>query len=516
MTLLTNNDNEANWAGTDGPDAFDFREQGLNSESWYISKNGNENGTLSVSASMPTARGVYVVWLASSVKAIYTAIGLTLQSSTNNNVFYQVADTVDRRVDGAFRAFAFDYVNQGTPTGTFNPANLTSSIFNVQMANANVRNTPNHWIDAIYYGVGHTVSGTTTTDKLFNEAWDYEYNTDTRRYGVLEKYNAIIFAQADLTLSGTSLISDAETLVFADATFGYSVYNLNITGTVTFNNTSVLTAGTKLFNLDTTGSTFSMSGGALEGGDTITLVSGTIFDGVVVSNSTLIDIQNNSDSCSFVNNGLITLNSGSLTNSAIMPAAASSVGVQTNELNKLISCDFEGDGTGHAVELTDIGDGDQDWTCLFTGYDSGVTGSPVTPTNTGNEAIYINPTVPTSANLIIRSSGTVPSIRVSANFTGAVSVVANQATVTLAPLIANSEIRIYSRDVDGKNDVELFGVENSGTSFDFTTDAGAAVNIIIFHKQYIPADIYNYIVPSSNQTVQIEQRNDRNFIGTAP
>ena len=44
MSLHTNNDNEAGWSGTDGPDAYFVAVQGSNSESWLVSKNSSETG----------------------------------------------------------------------------------------------------------------------------------------------------------------------------------------------------------------------------------------------------------------------------------------------------------------------------------------------------------------------------------------------------------------------------------------------------------------------------------------
>lgn len=510
MTLLTDNDNEPNWSGTDGPDTFNFNEQGNNSESWYIAKNGNENGTLSRSASMPTGRGVYIAWIASSVKAIYTFIGLTLNGGGSRA--YTIADTANRNVDGAFRAFAFDYVNKGTPSGTFNPAALTTSVFNVQMANATVRNTPNHWIDAIYYGVGHTVSGTTTQDRVFFEAWDYEYNTNTRRYGVLENYNGIIFCQADMTLSGTNLVSNGETLVFATAPNGYDVYNMDITGTVVFKNTSVLTAGTKLFNFDSSGATsFTMSGGTLEGGNTITFGSTDDVSGIVLTNSALVNVPNDITSSSFLNNTLIFL-TGSLDNCTIQPTAASTVAVEAVDIEQLVDCTFVGDGTGHAVEISSIGDGGLDWTCVTTngaggtGYNTGTFAEPVTPTSTGNETIYVN--VPSGTLTInVVGNATVPSIRSAGAI---VNVVAFRPTLTISNLVLGSDVVIKESGTTNKlQDTQDVLVNSVG--YTYTYSAGTFVDIAVYCEGYVPYFINNYELGAGNASLPAAQVVDRNY-----
>ena len=56
MTLYTNNDNEAGWNGTDGPDDYNNSIQGTNSEAWQVSKNSTETGTLTKSANMGTPK----------------------------------------------------------------------------------------------------------------------------------------------------------------------------------------------------------------------------------------------------------------------------------------------------------------------------------------------------------------------------------------------------------------------------------------------------------------------------
>lgn len=507
MTLLTSNDNEPNWNGTDGPDTYNFNEQGTNSESWYIAKNGNENGTLSRSASMPTSRGVYIAWLASSVKAIYTNIGLTLNGGGSRS--YSIADTTNRNVDGAFRAFAFDYVNKGTQSGTFNPASLTTSVFNVQMANASVRNTPNHWIDAIYYGAGHTVSGTTTTNSLFFEAWDYEYNTNSRRYGVLENYNGIIFAQADIDLAGTNLVSNGETFVFATAPNGYDIYNLDITGTVSFENSSILTAGTKLFNLDaTTATSFSMSGGALEGGSTIDFGSSNIIDGVVISNSTLINVPNTITNTSFLSNTTIALSgTGLLHTCVVSPTAASTVAVTATDLTQFNTCEFIGDGTGHAIEITSLGDGDIDWNCTTRNAANTNTGYATSNGSTGNETIFVN-VGSGSLRIRVQAGATTPSIRTAG---ATVSVESPQPTLTITGLKLGSDVIIKESGTTTKLQ-DSQDVVTTSVGYTYSYLAGTFVDIAVYSEGYVPLFINNYELPATSGSLPISQVADRNYI----
>ena len=59
MTLYTDNDNEGGWGGTDGPDDYNNAIQGTNSESWQVSKNSTDIGTLSRTATEYSPNCVY-------------------------------------------------------------------------------------------------------------------------------------------------------------------------------------------------------------------------------------------------------------------------------------------------------------------------------------------------------------------------------------------------------------------------------------------------------------------------
>ena len=52
MTLHTDNDTQQNWSGTDDLDDYNNSIQGSNSESWQVSKNSTETGTLVKSSSL--------------------------------------------------------------------------------------------------------------------------------------------------------------------------------------------------------------------------------------------------------------------------------------------------------------------------------------------------------------------------------------------------------------------------------------------------------------------------------
>ncbi|MHA1661855.1 MAG: hypothetical protein ACTSVR_01200, partial [Candidatus Thorarchaeota archaeon] len=62
MTLHTNNDNESNWSGTDGADTYNVAIQGSNSESWQVSKNTSETGSLALSNDISGTDNHFNLW----------------------------------------------------------------------------------------------------------------------------------------------------------------------------------------------------------------------------------------------------------------------------------------------------------------------------------------------------------------------------------------------------------------------------------------------------------------------
>jgi len=335
-------------------------------------------------------------------------------------------------------------------------------------------------VDAMDVGNGLTFQGTTTTNKLFLESQAIDNAT---KIGVLENYSGEIFSQGNLLFSGTSMISNAETLVFKDTLGGAYTYTLSITGTVTLTNSAVKTSGVVNFNFNTASATaFTMNGGSIAGFNILTTGSGQTVNGAVFQAGGSSTIANTITNSSFNICGLITVN-GALTGCAINNGTASA-SVITSDLAKVTDCNFVSDGSNHAVELTSIGGGSMSWNNTLTGYVSGGSGgSPVTPTSTGNEAIFVNVGSGTFT-INVAAGATTPSIR-SAGAT--VNVVAGLKTFTFntLPAFVGYEWRIYSVTAIGSlaGSVELAGEEVStlsthAYSYSYTVDTPIAVQVL--------------------------------------
>lgn len=216
---------------------------------------------------------------------------------------------------------------------------------------------------------------------------------------------------------------------------------------------------------------------------------------------------------SFNRCGLITGGAAVFDGVTFIDSEASATIIDADLVN-ITDCSFESDGSNHAVELTTIGSGTMSWDGNFlTGYAAGSTGSPVTPTSTGNEAIYVN--VATASDLTINVAGgaDIPSIRVGASFTGDVNVVAST-NVTISGLRDNTEIRVMTAGTD----TELTGIEDATTgttddrSYTFALSAGTSVDIFIINITYENIEIYAYEIPSSDADLPQQQRFDRVYL----
>lgn len=479
MSLHTNNDNEGGWGGTDGPDDYNNAEQGTNSESMLVSKNATETATLTKSSALPTTRGLFTFWMATSLAPYYTDIELDLESTSNNLKKYTVTTAANREISGDFKPVAVDYVNNGAETGTFAAASFSLLRLIIDNSSSgNIRSVINVWIDAMYYGVGHTISGTTADDQAFKEAADVDELT-ANKYGVMWNYNDSVYCQGDLALSGT-LTSKGESLTFIDNSNGYDVYNLDITGTVDFENTSITAAGTARVNVDTSSATsFSMKGGTIKRHNTLVTAAGQTMDGIVFQDGLTSTIANTLDKATFNLCGKITISgAGKLTNSTINQSTDAIAMAATN-LNDAEKCTFISDGTGHAFDLGSVAATTaMDWDNSDSGYAS-------SDGTTGNETILVN--VASGQTLTINVSATATTPTIKNDGTGTVTVVAGQKSFAFAlnPSITGYEWRIYTVTAAGSlaGAVEIAGEEvasadNQSYSYSYSVDTPIAVQII--------------------------------------
>jgi hypothetical protein len=390
-----------------------------------------------------------------------------------------------------------------TPDNAVGSAGATPSFFGSVMQGIATVKSVNLGVDAIRYGSNVSITDGVGQPATFSGLALFADNL-TRSWGLIQEIGGGVQLQGKLLIGTTGAqceFSDTNTLVLFPDNNPASVNQHTLAGhkeVIIDNSSSVVTwDGVTFLSLDTTD----------KGLITVNTSSSTTMKSCVFQNLSTTSLHSSVSvtNSSWILCDTVTANQATFSGCTFtdITGAASLV---TDDLGDITDCTFVSDGSNHAIELTSIGTGSMNWSCITTGYDSGSAGSPVTPTSTGNESLYVNVGSGT-LTVNVASGATVPSIR-SAGAT--VNVVVGQTTVTVTPLTPNTEVRVFSRDGSGNNDVELAGVENSGTSFQFTLTAGTVVNVVVFNITKLPIDIYGYTVPSADANLQVNQQNDRN------
>lgn len=208
--------------------------------------------------------------------------------------------------------------------------------------------------------------------------------------------------------------------------------------------------------------------------------------------------------CTFNLCGLITLSSTSTLTGCTIVNSSSSASVTTADLEDVAATAFTSDGSNHAVELTSIGTGTMAWSNTLTNYVTGTAASPVTPTSTGNEAIYVN--VATASNLTINvaAGATIPSIRVGASFTGSVNVVAGTVPLTITVQDeAGSPINLAQTAIYTTTGTQLMNEDTNASgiateNFTYSTDT----DIIIRVRKSATADNPRYFPFSATGVIE--------------
>ena len=309
MTLHTNNDNEGNWSGTDGPDSYNVLIQGSNSESWQVSKNTSETGTLALANDVSGTGNHVNFWMMSNLTQYLTSIKVQLISTAGNYREYIIATSTLQDVTGEFHCFALD-ITGGTQTGTFVPASLSSIAFTVDnSASGNIRSVINNWIDAMYYGRGLTFDGSDTNDKMFLESAALDELT-ANKYGVMIEVDEQIFVQGDLIYddngSANTQTSDGENVIFTKKTNTTNTYRLHLIGsnnTVVFTNTSIAATDTARFGFDSSGtvSSFTMTGGGFKKASSVAFKSGQTISNINFTECGEVDTNGATlDGCNFI------------------------------------------------------------------------------------------------------------------------------------------------------------------------------------------------------------------------
>lgn len=435
------------------PDVYLYGSASIGSK--YASKSGFTYFTATTALDFTTTTGtefgqyIYFWVNIQSASAFQTLVNdgfhLVVGSDTSNYYKFPIAGSDDANGwAGGWKMFVCD-VTLGQTVGT--PVDSAIDTFGVWIDTIVSVRADSIFLSQIACAKGLKVEGTSST--MYDDiiAWTEDYAN--RAAGMFQSRGQTYFSLGSLTLHSDT----ANTIVSASGNnveYEKSEFHNGTIWTTTYPTTANLISTT-----DTGGNTVSMTDTnvGLSGNSVnkvkIDSTSGTLYDkigGYVKWLSTLV--ANATDSFSGVVFSLYdarTLGTEDYTNCTLDGSSKLTVGATSSFSNNIIngtsgvsslsvatleyapSNTFNSSGSNHAVELTTIGDGTMDWTCLTTGFDSGATGSPVTPTSTGNEDIYITATTGT-VTISVSTGSTIPSIR-SAGAT--VNVVAGQVTTLI-------------------------------------------------------------------------------------
>jgi hypothetical protein len=177
----------------------------------------------------------------------------------------------------------------------------------------------------------------------------------------------------------------------------------------------------------------------------------------------------------------------------------------TDDLTDIVGSTFQF-SDGHAVGLLSGGPTTQTSKGnKFSGY-AGTAGSNLTAGPSGSTDAAIENDNGSATIINVTGGGDTPSVY---NNTGTPSTtVNNNVSVTLTGLQNPTEVRVYAFGTT----TELTGQEDVTTgSYAITLGAGVAVDIRVFSKSYLPADILNFTMPTTDTSLPVSQVFDRTY-----
>jgi hypothetical protein len=414
-------------------------------------------------------------------------------------------------------------VQAGTRAGLeANLNNITQIGTGCQVLAKAIGGAVNYWNDIIRHGIATNINssgltilgGTSGSPGKFTEIEAEDRSiANQKAHGVIRELGTGVFGvQGTLRFgdqgTGSSWFEETNTtLIFENRGFKSDRYKIVITdngvGTTTFKLGVKVGTGTEALGTDGV-TLFSSTGtGALFDSGTDTDVTdvfiyGSTFNGF--SNGIILRDPQEFIGNIVSNSGTIEPNGAFMFNCDIINSIATSAllwNFNGNTNGKLDGCSFLSRGSGHAIELGSNTPTNISFTNIsFSNYGANETTDAAVYNNSGKE---INITI---------AGGSTPTVRNGVGST--TNIIAGLTTITLTNLQPNTEIRVY-KDDSGQNGDEIDGIENSSTSFSFSADANETINIIINSLNFLPADIWGFVVPSNDTTIPISQFPDRQY-----
>lgn len=366
--------------------------------------------------------------------ATTTGLGIYMGNGTNFGVwdvlgtgFYK-GGFVTRIINPAAD---FDTVSGWSATG--NPAQLSavSEVGGRFVTTTSIMGSFNNvQLDQMTVGLGLRVdAGTVGTPNNFETA--RAADEDAAFYGFWSSSNGTIIGKGGIfigvaTGSATSVFNSSnEKVAFADERVATGFYEINTRGSgtdVTWDLINISSANSTnarwTLTIQSDTNSFSDTNGIWSGSDALVLNANS-----TLTNTTIIDgnsITQNSATIS----GVTIINPNTASNTAYITA---------NSLADITGLDVTNSaGTGHLIDLGTVSTSTSvDWDVTYDSgsYDAGTSGSPITTTTTGDEAILVNVASGQTLTINVASGATVPSVK--NDGAGDVNVVAGAVSITI-------------------------------------------------------------------------------------
>lgn len=444
----------------------------------------------------------WMIFTAANAVTGWTAGGIRMGiGSTAGNVRYwnAVGSDFGRYPYGGWQNIAVDpnawwNSTDGTDDGTplIGQYRIVASLPNIVSA---VSKGNPHGVDTIRYGRGQIfISGGTSTNYCNFTGVTAENDNQSNRWGLFQKEGAGYLWKGLLSFGGTG---STQICNFADKNKFITVDNTPRTY-VDFNKIEINNTGSSVYweNINFTALSASQlsRGRFLVRNDALVDLESCNFTDL---DTLIFKSRSSLDTCVFLRCSGVIQSGATITNSSFINST-SAVTLVSNNPQLISYCNFQSNGANHAIQVTS--GGSYNFTGnVFTGYAS-VSGT------TGNEMIYNTSGEQVAINVFGDGSTTIISYRNSPGST--TTIIAGQRVLSLYGLQPNTEVRIY-RVAD---DVELAGVESSGTGFtyNYTYTSDTPIFIRIFHIYYVDLTIYTSLTDSDN-SIPIQQIYDRNY-----
>lgn len=530
--ILNEADATTGWTSTDGPTVFTTGPTPVEAGGCLglQASSSIEDAYVGITSDDYSGGGSLFVWITNRAAfdtTVNGGVGIQVGDGTNR-IAYHVGgsdgtgfrhdegpvDWVNFQIDLANKPANFTAITGSE--ASLNEAAITQVGVYFETIAKSVGGADNCFWDIIRFadnGVGIEVSGGTSgTPETWEQVTVEDRNTGNQRaHGILRKVGAGAYSiQGNINIgdatgtAATYINSSGETFLWEDrgqSTNNYYRFNASGNGTgvtdINFDNCvwtcptsgsiDVSDANVDAFDVRSTIIT-GFDQGILNGGST-NVWTGNTFSGCGQVETTGADMQN----CTYIGYTGIANTSQLYWNTTTDPEGLLDGSSFTMPATSTHAIEFPTGMTNLTIDIID---------CNFIGYGA---------TNNANDSTFN--VLATTGTLTINISG--GSGNTTYRTAGATVIIVNSVTVTLTGLKDNTEVRIMEA---GSNTVELAGIENATTgttddrSFAFSLSAATDVDIYLVNITYENIEIEGYTIPSSNTSLPIQQRFDRNYL----